>query len=762
MKLNHKTLILMAALSAGAAYAGPATSFATTPAGTIIVNTAKADYDISNPSGTTTNETVTSNQVQTTVLPKPNFDIVFNDGLTSDAGTQNSPNNTTKKYPNVLPGAVIVTPYSAVNLGNVDLLVKVDFWSGFDLTGVDPTTIHTVKYYLATADTNNDGTLSAAEITNATAITQISLNRDDVATGTDEGIINFFQVVTLPPTLTLPAGGPVSATYPATPVGTVLGTGTNLDTSTGNVTGNGYATGVLGQEDNQTNDLALASNQDLQFVEIKTLVSSATADPIDSTAGTDNDTTTIPTQDDPSTTITPPTTTTPVTGYPSTDTIPVDIKVLDDEQVAYPKGDTDTTADTVTFTNSISNTSPADDVYNLISSTLPTGVTVTYTDMAGNPLTDTDNDGNVDLPVAADTTVLYKTVITYPDANDTAPIDAISIETSIDSANFGGTNILDTTTNTIYPPAMQFGDSDTVVTTANPAGTPIQIVTPNGTFDTSNPTNSPNTTDSTASFPMDIVNNGQYDDTFTLVGSVDFGSGPVAVKYYDANGTEIPKVAGVYTTPVVAAGGELKVFAVVDVPTGTASADYSVSQTATGVYSELVATDVNDTIRVQPFGKVGMAKFSNLANAPAETVTTANGVTIVGNTGYTTGITGILPCERISYQIIAKNDYNTPLKAFKIVDTLPTNTTSGAYLIGASSVLGSVSNTNAIIKIGANGTWELIGFSSLQLAAGDEMYIAVDDLNLPGEQPAPLAAGAIFTVTIGANVDGYNCGTGPV
>ena len=107
---------------------------------------------------------------------------------------------------------------------------------------------------------------------------------------------------------------------------------------------------------------------------------------------------------------------------------------------------------------------------------------------------------------------------------------------------------------------------------------------------------------------MDLVNNGQYNDTFKLSATTTVPG--ATVKYFYANGTELSKnTAGDYVSDVVGAGTELKVFAVIDVPAGTATGDYAVSQTATGYFSTIPLTDTNDIIRVTPFGKVGVAKF---------------------------------------------------------------------------------------------------------------------------------------------------------
>ena len=89
--------------------------------------------------------------------------------------------------------------------------------------------------------------------------------------------------------------------------------------------------------------------------------------------------------------------------------------------------------------------------------------------------------------------------------------------------------------------------------------------------------------DSTAIFPMDLANVGGYDEAYRLVGSVVVpltggGSATVPVRYYiDTNADGNPDTllptdgGGNYVSPVVVAGTEQKVFAVIDMPTNAAA-----------------------------------------------------------------------------------------------------------------------------------------------------------------------------------------------
>ena len=101
MKANPTILALMTALATGAA--GAATT--NTTAGQIITNQATATF--TDPTSTTgaAATPISSNKVETVVLPKPGFDIQYADGSADDT-TATAPAATYNKT-GVLPGATV-------------------------------------------------------------------------------------------------------------------------------------------------------------------------------------------------------------------------------------------------------------------------------------------------------------------------------------------------------------------------------------------------------------------------------------------------------------------------------------------------------------------------------------------------------------------------------------------------------------------------------------------------------------------------------
>lgn len=711
-------LALVVALSVGAAGA------AGTVAGTEIKNTATATFK--DPANPTTEITSSSNEVVTTVLPKPAFDIEFADGSTTDGGTQNVLGTSTSVTTGATPGQKVVTPYNAVNKGNVPLEINI----AADTTGADAG--QTVTYYPAAADADSDGVLTAAEIAAADAapagdakkpITKVTVQADDPSTTTaDEGVVKFFQVVDVP------ANATTSQTFGASPEGTVTGTGE---------TANGYPTGTTNQEDGK------AVNTDLQFHKITMFTPNIDNNPTDPSqpppTPTDPDgnphtppatTTTVqvptlpPNQPDP--TLGTPPVDNPVPGYPSTDPTPVPIvpNLTGDEQIAYPPADPNNDPDKVTFKNNVTNSGGSPDKVQIFPTdavdpttgdllpghsfdpgtatfTYPDGKTVQFVKPGTTtpiPVVD-DPNKTTDYPgfdVPAGGSVFYDTVVTYPDPDDSNPVAKITVPIGADSLNDADRVPEATTKNIIYPAAAQFGDT-TPAQGAVPTPTPVQTVDPSAAASTT-PQTSPDNSDSTAVFPMDVANNGQYAEDYTLEGSVDLDGDPATpptpVKYYTAAGVELPKDStGKYVTPVVAPGEEVKVLAVVDVPTGTQVGDYTVSQKATGRYSTIVMEDNNDIIRVSPVGEVSVAKFTKASATPApaanaeHVINPGAGCTTgapsasdpkqVGNpAGYTCQVTQYKPGDTYDYKIFGKNNYNGSAVAdFALSDTLDANLT---------------------------------------------------------------------------------------
>ncbi|ALW87787.1 hypothetical protein [Deinococcus actinosclerus] len=781
MKKSH-LIALMTALAAGTAAAAPTLASATnTPAGTTIENIASATFqDPGNPTGTPL--TSTSNKVTTTVLPKPGFDVVYTDGTADGNTIATTPVLTT----GAVPGQKITTAYSVVNNGNVTLTVAL----AADTTGAAAG--QTVQYFLADASGNPTGA----------AITSLTLPVNDPATATDEGIVKIVQVVTLP---TDPVQITTSSIFGASPEASVLGTAGADPLVT---PGNGYASGTTTYED------AKPENTDLQFVRITVFAPALDNNP-NTNPGTPVDSAgnAIPSgQVPPYTTVQVPTEVvgkpgdnTPVvdaSGYvtpgapagdPTPGGTPIVPNVATDNQVAYPKADANNANDVVLFTNNLTNTSGATDkvqlfpvladgtpdtayVYNATTGTFTnaaTGVSIRFLDPVSGAVilasTDPSNPTLAKFPtvtVPDGKTVVYRTEVTYPDANDSDPISPIVVKIGADSLNDADLKSDSATTDTINPPAAQFGDATTALG-ASSTPFPVQTVTPNGTF---GGVSSPDLSDATAVFPMDVVNNGQYNDSFTLSGSVTFTDAAtnntvtVPVLYYAPDGSLLPRVSNdpasadynKFITPVIAPGTEYKPLAVINVPSGTVTAtnpsgytaklgDYLVDQTAVGNYSTISMTDTNDIVRVSPNGNVAVAKFVAKTGVAAG----SNPVNGINNPAdYTaTGTNGAKPLDDIAYRIIGKNNYNAAVPGFFLTDTVPVNTTfKSVQLLNAS---GTVITANVIYRVGTTGAWSTVA-PAAGAASGTVISVALDADNngQPDALPASGTLTAQFVVTV--------------
>lgn len=776
MKLNTKVLALMAALAAGAASAATTE----TTAGTTISNTASAEFtDPSNPTSTTP-LTATSNTVNTTVLPKPSFDIVYTDA-TPDGNTLGS---TPKVVTGATPGQVISTPYSIVNTGNVALDVVLNA----DTTGSAAN--QTVKYYYVNADGSRGAEIPAGGT--------VTVAADNPATTADEGLVKIVQVITLP---TDPGQISPTSVFGASPEGSVVGTASSDLLTT---PGNGVPTGTTLLEENK------AANTDLQFTKVTVYApeldnnpNTNTTTPVDSAGNPITDTTKIPpvtTVDVPTLPVGTPNDNTPVVtddgyvtpGAPATDPTPggtpIASDIAGDNQIAYPKADTNTTPDTVVFTNTLTNTGGAADKVQLFPALADgtpdpaytfdpatgtftnstTNVVIRFLDpITGQPIPVSTNPSDPTkatyptVTVPNGSTAVYRTEVTYPDANDSDPIQPITVLIGADSLKDAGVVSNSSTTDTIMPPAAQFGDSNGTTLGAYPQDNglndkPVQTVnpgtagSPTATSGISSPDGSGTTAapgDRTAVFPMDVVNNGQYNDSFTLSGSVNFGGTPVPVLYYGADGALLPRVStdpnspdyNKFITPVVAPGAEVKVYAVVDVPAGQTAGDYTVNQTAVGNYSTIPMTDNNDIIRVAPAGSIAVAKFVAKSGVAAG----SNPINGIDNPAdYTaTGANGALPGQTISYKIIGKNNYNTAVSNFSLCDTVPANTTFASIALNPAP-------SKTIYRVNG-GTWSATA-PTAGLAAGTVICVApdTDGNNLPDA----LDPGATLTADFGATV----------
>lgn len=690
MNLNPKFLALMAALTVGSAAAEG------TPSGTAITNTATATF-----TDPTTNQPVTepvkSNTVSTTVLPKPDFDIVYRD--LSD-GTAATTNPLPAGYEvQTLPGGEASTAYYVQNNGNVNGYVV----QLAPNTAGSPNAPVSVLYY---RDTNNDGIFNALE-RQAGPVTSVTVPVDNLATtDRDEGVVSLIQVITVP------SNAPAGARYAASPQGTA-------DVFDGSA--------VV-----QRTEAA----GDLQYSRAVVYTPVITNNPIDGDSGTAG-------QQPPTTTVTPPGQTTAVSGYvdpnrPGTNIVAVN----GDNQSALPRADADSTPDTVTFVNSLTNGGTMPDTINLFptnqagaggaplatpnadgSFTLANGVSVRFTDTAGNPLP-VGPDGYPTLTVQSGQTLNYRTMVTYPDFDSDPALDPafFSVIVGVDSGNDAGIVADDTSTDSVYPPQLQFGDATSALGT-DPAPAPVQSVLPGAASGTGTGVS----TDSSAVFPMDLSNIGNYRDTYTLTGSV-------SVPVTNAGGTVTPQTVNVryftdsnadgqpdtelsftlngdgtrtYTAGPVLADTELKVFAVVDLPANAQATTLNgvtdllqVSQKVSAVYSGIVREDNNDQIAVNPVGGVALTKSEPAAARPGET---------------------------LSYTITAKNNFNAAIKNFHVTESNSNPSTNVFTYATFGSVTATKTFSAGTVLYRFNGAaWQASSVPTIALADVTSVDVGVD------------------------------------
>lgn len=708
MKTN-KFLTLMVALAAGSAGA------AGVAAGTQITNVATATFD--NPDGTGPKK-VSSNTVTTIVLPKPMFDITYADGK-ADGGDQTAFDTTTVIVNNGKAGKPVATKYVLTNMGNVELTV--DIKADTDRTGSSKTNAGDVKYYSNDADLNKDGILTEDEIARATEIQRLDIAVDEKK--------DFFQVVTIP------ANAGNGDVYGASPEGIVNG----VPTGAGQL-GNGFQ-GKLFEEQTTTilNDGRIdinplkAENEDLQYVKV-TLIRpnltntppTAPNNPTPSNPGVPSVPVPPVTADPNGKVVVPPTTpgtvdpnvpgtgvpTQPVTplkpgtppgqnvplvpGYvdpkgPGGQDRPTPIEIKNDEQHAYPPADEDDLPDTVTFVNEATSKNTDDTVTITATPDGSDGVTATiigaYTVDAGGVATPVDDaepgkDG-FQVTIPANGKVVYFTKVTYPD-KDNSPTkrDPININLKVTSGN--NPNVSVETKDVVHPPAMLFGDERKTELGGDPTPVVSQVVIP-GAGKVANEVNPLNGNDERAVFPMEVANTGDYNDTYTLEGTI-AGLPGVNVIYVDAQGNELPKGPnGTFLTPVLAPGQEYTAYAIVDVPMVVPAGKHVLTQTAKASFSGIVITDNNDEVVIGSTGDFTLAKFiqSAIPGKPDQdtefvgsngTAVNAGDKNAVGNpAGFTSGSAYHLPGAKYDYKIIAKNFYNTTLKNVAIQDDVDVN-----------------------------------------------------------------------------------------
>ncbi|WP_221089325.1 hypothetical protein [Deinococcus aquaedulcis] len=727
MKKSPTLFAVMAALLVG-------TASAATEAGVQIVNVASATFEDPTGAAGNTNGSAQSNPVSTTVLPVPSFTVTPNN--TGTTPNQDAPDPTLDRA-GVLPGSTQQFRYTVTNTGNTPVVVQ--FNPDITAPNVDRTNSNVENLaYFAFTDANNNGQIDAGELQALTDSNGDGLVESPaIASGTAITIVQSYKI---------PDAATPGQVFGANPVATGLYDTTPDAQNPGN---NTYTTTVT------VGGATLVDNNNFNRSTVYT--PGVSVAPID--ANSPGGTSPAPggTTDGRQN---PPTQTTPGGTLPAyNDPNPnggnnavVLVGVNGNNQVAFPKADAEVVNDDrVTFINSVTNNGTQTDSFLLLPPpNLPAGVIVVYLDASGNPLPTTTVNGVTYATltgVAPGETRNFRVQVTYPDTGGVnSPVPVIDVVIGIDSLSDADVLPNASSTDTIYTPDLQFGDSTAALGTS---ATPIvtDAVTPG-------------TADNVAFFPMDVFNAGGYSDTFSLSGSVTFTvlNGGVAstttvnATYYtytdvnnDGTFTQGTDTLGtvITSTGPLAAGAEFKTVALVTVPANTRAGLYTLNQTSSGAYSTSTRTDNNDVVQVLPTSAtVTLAKSGRNAT--------------VNPTGafVTSGLTAS-PTDVLEYRILATNTYNTDVRNFILTEqnsTLGNVFTYGTFT-GVSATTTQAGGT--VLYRYNNGTWQTAAAlpGGLAASAVTRVDVAVDT---NGDQTITrddvLSSGQTVTVTFSVTV----------
>ena len=753
MNARTKILALMVALAAGSA----AAASAGTTAGTGITNTATATF--TDPTTGTGTSSVTSNTVTTTVNPITGFDIVYSaSGVTDD--TSASTPGTGYDIANVVPGGTVTTKYTVLNNSNINNYV---INLAADTTG-SQTALPNV------APTGGAGGVQYFADDGAGNATGPALTKVTLANGAQQAIV---QVITIPDAAA--AGDKFSAS----PHGNAPISTDPAQTQTA---------GTFAAYDENANAVAPATT-DLEFTRATVFTPALTETPTTPGAGV--------------TVVTPPTSTNPGTptnpvspkgtpadatndpstpGYidptqtPSTANPGTSIGIAGNVQTAYPP----VGVTKVTFTNQVNNTSALSDTVKLFPTdatnlpigtnngngkfTLADGVTVvTFLTATGAAFTNSATT-YPSVTALAGGSISYRTEVSSFPILATDPVGTI-ITVGASSGNKGPTAAVKadaTTTDTILPPGLLFGDDNG----GNPDGTykgpgnVAQTVNPAAAAATAPVANAGVNTDRTAVFPMIIKNTGEYGDTYTLdVATISFpttagGTATAPVKYVYADGTELTKITagtdnGKYFTTLVGANASLTVYAVVDVPSTAAATngtltgtnpDITFTQKVTGNYSGAFVVDSNDQITIQTVGALTVDKYQGVNVAAPQTA--------AGKAGATAN-----PKDTVNYAIVAKNTYNTPVKNVILKDFNggTTNIYTFSDFQSASAVLtGFATGAKAYFSTNGGTNWATT-VTAANVTAANGVWVAVDtngDNTITAADAVPSGATIQLNITV--------------
>lgn len=281
----------------------------------------------------------------------------------------------------------------------------------------------------------------------------------------------------------------------------------------------------------------------------------------------------------------------------------------------------------VDFVNTVRNDSNASDQINILLdglSSIPGTWSVLFLQADGvTALIDNGGDGFVDVgPLAAGDSVDIVVRLQIPGTQGAGgPFNAVVRAQS--SNNPVEYNLTTDRINQVFPAGVDIGNYDGAAGTTNDV--PVNLFADPGTF---------------VDFPLDVINTGGGDDTYTLSSAI---PGGWTVTYYeDLNGNGVldpAEMAPVVAVGPVAGGVEVNLIARVDVPAGTTPGVNATSFTATSSNNPGASDTIANTVTVNSLAAVDFAPDQAGSTTPGGTISYPHTVTNTGNIADTWDLT---------------------------------------------------------------------------------------------------------------------------
>ena len=410
---------------------------------------------------------------------------------------------------------------------------------------------------------------------------------------------------------------------------------------------------------------------------------------------------------------------------------------------------------TITFTNKLQNTGNVDDTFQVTVDTFtctPSGYNIQLFQSDGvSPLSSL-----ISLTKNQIYNVFVKVTIPGTAAVTNTCTVNLKATSSTDTTKTDPTT--DTLTVTVAASAL-FGHSNgsTPVANATTVGTAVTLSGNPGAF---------------VVFPEDVVNLGGSSDSFNLSGSITFnnvGSGTtaVSVRYYPASAdtdndntlsaTEIANATTISNTGSINSNTEVKVFAVVNIPsTAAAATAVTVNQTATSPTSGVSVIFNGEQVTVNTiYGLTFTPNGSGTTTSPG-TLVYSHALKNTGNSNLTTAnLTWTNPS---GFTYVVYNDNGSVIGSIDATDTVITSSTNFSLNAGSTmNVLVQVTTANGLTsgvsdaRVITAATGPIGGPTTVTAAVTDTTTIVAGELQLTKAASTATAQPRTFLVQSGAS-----------